>query len=45
METYPGAKGHDTFTITKTGHNKYHIHAEYDPAPMGGMKTDADVTK
>lgn len=45
METYPGAKGHDTFTITKTGHNKYHIHAEYQPAPMGGMKTDADVTK
>ena len=45
METYPGAKGHYTFTITKTGHNKYHIHSEYDPAPMGGMKTDADVTK
>lgn len=29
LNTYPGAKGKDIFTITKTGKGKYHITASY----------------
>lgn len=55
MITYPGAKGKDTFTITKTGDGKYHISAEYGTLDGGTYSplTDqslygpsaADVTK
>lgn len=55
MITYPGAKGMDTFTITKISENKYHIDAEYGSLD-GGTYTkypddgtfgpsSADVTK
>ncbi|HJA47267.1 MAG TPA: DUF4767 domain-containing protein [Candidatus Limosilactobacillus excrementigallinarum] len=55
MITYPGAKGQDQFTITKTGKNKYHIEAKYGTLDGGSFKafddqstygpTSADVTK
>lgn len=55
MITYPGAKGQDQFTITKTGKNKYHIEAKYGTLEGGSFKafddqstygpTSADVTK
>lgn len=53
MITYPGAKGQDHFTITKTGKNKYHIKAEYGSSDGGFTlfddqsdygPTSADVT-
>ena len=55
MITYPGAKGEDQFTITKTGKNKYHIEAKYGSAEGGHFTaydntgdygpSSADVTK
>ena len=53
MVTYPGAKGKDVFTITKTGKNKYHIEAQYLGGSSDGYvplegdygPTSADVTK
>lgn len=53
MITYPGARGQDHFTITKTGKNKYHVEAEYGSSDGGFTKfpdqssrglTSADVT-
>lgn len=53
MITYPGAKGEDRYTITKTGSHKYHITAEYGSSDGGFTKfddqsdygpTSADVT-
>lgn len=55
MITYPGAKGMDTFTITKVGENTYHIEAEYGSLDGGSYTkypddgtygpSSADVTR
>lgn len=52
MVTYPGAKGKDIYTITKTGKGKYHIEAQYlgsddngGYSPIGAVgPTSADVS-
>lgn len=40
MITYPGAKGQDHFTITKTGKNKYHVEAVYGSSDGGFTPLD-----